>query len=307
MAESKYALEVENLAKTYVTGFFRKKVVALRGISFQIEPGECVGLIGPNGAGKTTTIKIATGLVRPGGGTVRVLGESVGNRRAMRRVGYLPENPYFYEHLNPTELLIFYGQLFGLARKTLSKRVPELLERVGLAHAARRPLKKFSKGMRQRAGIAQALVNDPDFVILDEPQSGLDPIGRRQVRDLINELHEEGKTILLSSHILPDVEAVCDRVIVLREGRVKKEMDLATLSEHPKAFDVVLRGANAAAAFEGVSSVVQRGEYTQLRFESQKAMDEVLQEALATGAEIHSISPHGSDLEDLLLDDRRQP
>lgn len=299
------ALRVADLQKTYVSGFFRKKVTALRGISFEIQPGECVGLIGPNGAGKTTTIKIATGLVRSSGGEVRVLGESVGHRSALRRVGYLPENPYFYEHLNPAELLTFYGQLFGLDRTILHKRMPDLLQRVGLSHAADRPLKKFSKGMRQRVGIAQALINDPDLVILDEPQSGLDPIGRREVRDLIVELHDEGKTILLSSHILPDVQAVCDRVIVLREGKVRSELDLAALSDRPTSFDVILRGS-VAAGFGDVASVVKRGEYTQLRFTSQKAMDDVLHEALEAGAEIYSISPHGSDLEELFLDEGGQ-
>jgi ABC-2 type transport system ATP-binding protein len=233
---------------------------------------------------------------------VRLLGEPVGDRQALQRVGYLPENPYFYEHLNPTELLIFYGQLFGLDYRQLKKRSAELLERVGLSHAEDRPLKKFSKGMRQRIGIAQALINDPDLVILDEPQSGLDPVGRREVRDLIISLHEEGKTILLCSHILPDVEAVCDRVVVLRDGQVRTEMDLATLSDRPTAFDVVLRGARSGEDFADAASVVQRGDFTQLRFTSKKAMDEVLREALEKGAEIHSISPHGADLEDLFVD-----
>lgn len=213
-------IEARGLAKTYRIGFFRKKVEALRDSTFSVNQGEVFGLIGPNGAGKTTTIKILTGLVRPDKGEGKLLGYPVGDPRSRQALGYLPEAPYFYEYLTARELLRFHGALYGMSGEKLHRRAEELIERVGLGHAASRPLRKYSKGMLQRAGLAQALMHDPELVLLDEPQTGLDPIGRAEVTDLILELKGQGKSVFFSSHILPDVERVCDRVAVMVKGRV---------------------------------------------------------------------------------------
>jgi ABC-2 type transport system ATP-binding protein len=212
-------LEVNDVRKTYRFGFLRRRVEAVRGVSFSVPRGAVFGLLGPNGAGKTTTIKMLMGLVAPDGGSFRILGRS-GRRAAARgAVGFLPENPYFHEYLNPRELLEFYGQLCGLDRATIRSRRDALLEQVGLTEAARRPLRKFSKGMLQRIGLAQALIGQPQLLVLDEPMSGLDPIGRRQVADLLVELSGAGTTIVFASHILSDVERLCDRVVILNRGR----------------------------------------------------------------------------------------
>lgn len=223
------ALEVEQLHKTFHIGFFRKKVLAVRGISFGVERGEIFGLLGPNGAGKTTTIKVAMGLIRPTGGSVTIEGQDSRKPASRINIGYLPENPYFHEYLTPRELLDFHGKMCGADRTTLSKKRDELIEKVGLAEAARRPLRKFSKGMLQRVGLAQALIGDPDILVLDEPMSGLDPIGRKFVADLMEELNRQGKTILFSSHILSDVERLCHRVVILHKGKKAAEGTLDEL------------------------------------------------------------------------------
>jgi ABC-2 type transport system ATP-binding protein len=213
-------IEARGLAKTYRVGFLRRKVEALRDATFAVRENEIFGLIGPNGCGKTTTLKILTGLVSPDAGTATLLGRPIGVPEARRELGYLPESPYFYDHLTVTELLAFHGTLCGMTSSACRTRADELIERVGLSDARDRPLGKFSKGMRQRAGLASALLHRPKLVILDEPQSGLDPIGRAEITRLIRELKAEGSSVFLASHILHDVERVCDRVAVMIEGRV---------------------------------------------------------------------------------------
>ena len=208
-------LRVEDLAKTFRIGFLRKRVEAVRGISFTVRRGEIFGFLGPNGAGKTTTLKMLMGLIFPTRGQAHVLGLPVPNRGAKRRLGYLPETPYFYEYLTPEEFLDFAGALSDVPGAERRRRANGLIARVGLEHARGRPLRKFSKGMLQRIGIAQALMGDPELVILDEPMTGLDPIGRKEMRDLILELRSEGKTVFFSTHILPDVEMTCDRVAIV--------------------------------------------------------------------------------------------
>jgi len=226
-------LEVQELAKTYRVGFLRRKVAAVRGVTFSVPRGAVFGLLGPNGAGKTTTIKMLMGLVAPGAGSFRILGRS-GRRAAAREdVGFLPENPYFHEYLTPRELLEFYGQLCGLDRATIGRRRNRLIEQVGLQDAARRQLRKFSKGMLQRIGLAQALIGKPQLLILDEPMSGLDPIGRKLIADMLVELNEGGTTIVFASHILSDVERLCDRVVILNGGLKVAEGTLEDLvGEH---------------------------------------------------------------------------
>lgn len=222
-------LEVEDLYKTFRVGFFRKTVRAVRGVTFEVRRGEVFGLLGPNGAGKSTTIKTAMGLIFPSKGSVRVLGRSCTQPASRHGVGYLPENPYFHESLTPRELLAFYGRLYGLDGKTIRRRSERLLEQVDLGHAAKRQLRKFSKGMLQRVGLAQALLAEPELLILDEPMSGLDPIGRKLLADMIAQLGAGGTTVVFSSHILSDVERLCSRVVILNKGRKVAEGRLEEL------------------------------------------------------------------------------
>lgn len=241
MTEKQPVLEIKDLQKHFFLGFFRKRVDAVKKITFTVTEGEIFGLLGPNGAGKTTTIKTMMGLIRPSAGTIRILGEDVSRPNARLHVGYLPENPYFHEYLTPREILSFHGKLAGLSSETIRARRDSLIEKVGLKDAAKRPLRKFSKGMLQRIGVASALISDPQILILDEPMSGLDPVGRRFMVDLMTELHQQGKTILFSSHILSDVERLCKRVVILNKGTVaaagaiqdliKEETDISTFED----------------------------------------------------------------------------
>src|SRR6476659_8847090 len=214
------AIVVDKLTKTYrPTWPWQSPATVLSDVSFSVGFGEIFGFLGPNGAGKTTTMKIILGLVQATTGSVELLGAPWTNVQVHKRIGYLPESPYFYDYLTAEEFLCFYGKLAGLDRETIQKRIPQLLERVSLAEARHRQLRKFSKGMLQRIGLAQALIHDPELVILDEPMSGLDPIGRKEVRDLILGLRDQGKTVFFSSHIISDVEMICDRVGILARGR----------------------------------------------------------------------------------------
>ncbi len=215
------AVQTQALSKTYRTGFWlNQRVTSLRDCSLTVYPGETFGLLGPNGAGKTTLLKILLGIIRPTSGTATVMGHPVGDRAVKHRLGYLPENAYFYDYLTGTELLEYTAGLFGLSRSEQRRRIAHLLEMVGLEAkiAQKRPLKKYSKGMMQRIGLAQSLINDPEVVFLDEPMSGLDPTGRFRVREVILSLKEQGKTIFFNSHILSDVETICDRVAILDRG-----------------------------------------------------------------------------------------
>lgn len=213
-------IAVEKVFKSYPTGFFRKRVTVLSDLSFTVGKNEIVGFLGPNGAGKTTTIKILNRLAFPDRGVVTVFGEEAGRRSEVRgRIGFMPEHPYYYEYLTAGEFLGLCGHLNGMARTEIATRSRSMLSRVGLNGTARTAIRKFSKGMMQRLGLAQALLHDPELVILDEPMSGLDPMGRMDVRNLIRELKTAGKTIFFSSHIISDVEVLCDRVIMLHAGR----------------------------------------------------------------------------------------
>jgi ABC-2 type transport system ATP-binding protein len=210
------AIEIKNLVKQY------KKVTAVNDISLDVYEGEIFGFLGPNGAGKTTTIKTLLGLIFPTAGEVLVLGKPAGDIDVKEKISYLPESPYFYEHMTAQEVVGFYGSLFGLTGDSKQKRVDYLLEMVGLQGTGKKPLRSFSKGMLQRVGIAQSLINDPKLLFFDEPTSGLDPVAHRDIRDLILRLKEEGRTIFLSSHQLSDVELVCDRVSILHNGKIRR-------------------------------------------------------------------------------------
>lgn len=225
------AIEASKLSKDVVSSFLRKRVRVLHELDLTVEKSETYGLLGPNGAGKTTTLKILLGLMRPTEGTANVLGEKAGDRRALEKVGFLPEQPYFYSHLTGREFMDFAGRLFGLNAKLRAERTAELLEMVALEkNAWDKPMRKYSKGMLQRLGIAQSLVNDPELLFWDEPMSGLDPIGRRDVRKILNALKERKKTIFFNSHLLPDVNEVCDRVGVLNRGRLVAQEKISTIS-----------------------------------------------------------------------------
>src|SRR5829696_1416173 len=229
------AIDIDNLAKDYAVGFWRRRPYrALDRLSIDIEPGEVFGFLGPNGAGKTTTLKLLMQLIYPTSGRAEILGRPVGDVEVKRRIGYLPESPYFYDYLTAEELLDYFARLFGYDRAERARRVSALLDQVGIAGERRLPLRKFSKGMVQRVGIAQALINDPEVVFLDEPMSGLDPLGRREVRNLILSLRDRGCTVFFSSHVLSDAEALCNRVAVLARGRLVANGRISDL----QAFDV---------------------------------------------------------------------
>lgn len=224
-------LEAKGLTKTYRDFWRRPKVRALDGIDFTVASGEVFGLLGPNGSGKSTTLKMILGLLYPTEGQIEVFGQSPNNVRMKERIGYLPEESYLYKYLTARETLDFYGKLFDLTATERRQRVDQLLEMVNLKQATNRTIGEFSKGMARRIGLAQALINDPDLIVLDEPTSGLDPIGRRQVKDLIATLASRGKTVFVASHLLADVEDVCDRIAILYNGRILVQGGVTDLLE----------------------------------------------------------------------------
>ena len=233
-------VEAKDLHKTFRPSVFGKPVQALRGVSFAVPEGECFGYLGPNGAGKTTTMKVLTGLMTPTRGEVSLLGGPPSDSAARGQLGYLPENPYFYEHLTPIEALEFYGALSGVSAATVNQRAPELLARVRLTEASGRRIRGFSKGMRQRFGLAAALIHDPALLMLDEPLSGLDPAGRRLVKEIILEEREAGRTVFLCSHVLADVQELCDRVVIVHRGQIAREGTINELLESgPRSFELV--------------------------------------------------------------------
>ncbi len=234
MNEAETVLEVRDLRKVFHIGFFRKRVEAVNGASFTVKRGEIFGLLGPNGAGKTTTIKAILRLIFPTAGEIRIFGRDAADREAAKRVGYMPENPYIYQYLKPMEFLDLCGRLVGIPKNARRARAEEMIDKVGIRDAVDRPIGKFSKGMMQRIGLAQALLHDPELLVLDEPMSGLDPIGRKEVRDVLLEQRSRGKTLLFTSHILSDVEMLCDRVVIMQKGRITSEghvQDLQTLEK----------------------------------------------------------------------------
>ena len=287
MAESAPAIRVDDLKKTFAFGFLRRKVQAVRGVTFQVRPGEIFGFVGPNGAGKTTTIKMLVGLIFPSAGSCELLGRPVPDVNAKRRLGFLPETPYFYEHLSGRELLDLAGRLFDLPADLRRKRGDQLLDEVGLAGAANRPLRKYSKGMMQRLGLAQALINDPDLVILDEPMSGLDPIGRKEIRDLIAGLKNKGKTVFFSTHILSDVELLCDRCAIIVGGAIRDVGPLEKLLS-PRLLHTQI--------------VLERdGRPEETRLAPTTDVDAFLRETMSGGAKIISVNPMREHLEDLFV------
>jgi ABC-2 type transport system ATP-binding protein len=296
---------VEDVVKDIRPGFGVRRKRVLHGISLKVYEREIFGFVGPNGAGKTTTLKLLMGLIRATSGRARILGHEVSETAFRRQIGYLPENPYFYDYLTGREILSFYAKLSGVPRGLRSERVEALLALVGLGHAADLRLRTYSKGMLQRIGIAQALVHDPKVVFLDEPMSGLDPIGRKDVRDLILRLRDDGKTVFMNTHILSDVEMVCDRVAIIVAGTIRYEGavdDFLTVGE-PEADLVFARlPADAVSAIEEQLEVQLRGhgERVEMRL-AQKDSDRALRIALAAGAEVVSVTPHRTSLESIFM------
>jgi ABC-2 type transport system ATP-binding protein len=302
-------VRAERLAKIFRVGFWARKVVAVRDLSLEVRRGEIFGLLGPNGAGKTTTIKMLLGFVRPSAGSATISGHPAGSVESRRKLGYTPENPALYEFLRGDEYLIFAGRISGLSAHDARKRCQDLLDKVGLTGRADRPIRRFSKGMVQRLALAQALVSDPEVVILDEPMSGLDPIGRKDVRDVILKLRDEGRSVLFSTHILSDVEVLCERVGIMVDGVLTDCGSLADLVEPgARAFEVVIDGLPEALpepltrllAAPG-AQVVRRDRSQVLTFAEEKPAQEALRAALGAGGTLVSFTPHRRNLEELFV------
>jgi ABC-2 type transport system ATP-binding protein len=302
-------MRADRLAKTFRLGFWRKRVDAVKDVSFEVKRGEVFGFLGPNGAGKTTSLKMLTGLIFPSAGRAELLGHKVPSLIAKRRLGYLPETPYFYDYLTAEEFLDLAGALSDVPRAERTVRAGRLLGRVGLDHARGRPLRKFSKGMLQRVGIAQALMGDPELVVLDEPMTGLDPLGRKEIRDLILELKSEGRTVFYSTHILPDVEMTCDRVAMVFAGHTRSVGPLhELLSARVLTTEIVLHAGKAALppAPPG-ARVRQTPEGAAFELGAEADVDAFLKAAMAAGAQILSVAPRRESLEDLFIRQASSP
>jgi ABC-2 type transport system ATP-binding protein len=302
------AIEIDNLTKDYEVGFWRKrKVRALDGLSLGVEHGQIFGFLGANGAGKTTTLKLLMRLIFPTAGTAQILGHDISDVSMHARIGYLPENPYFYDYLTAREFLNYCGELFGQDKSTRKRRTEELLMRVNLEKKSwDRQLRKFSKGMLQRVGLAQALVNDPEIVFLDEPMSGLDPIGRREVRDLIASLRTEGKTVFMCSHILSDIEVLCDSVAILKRGRLAHAGSLDELrARETSVIEVIATGADEALLKQhlGINATVN-STASGLRIEvsDEKDVDKVIAALRKANGKLVSVQPVRQSLEELFLE-----
>jgi ABC-2 type transport system ATP-binding protein len=301
------AIRIEELTKDYAIGFWRRRSYrALDRLTLEISRGEVFGFLGPNGAGKTTTLKLLMQLIFPTSGRAEILGRPVGDINTRRRIGYLPENPSFYDYLTAEELLGYFGELFGYSGADRRKRVSALLDRVGIGGERRLQLRRFSKGMIQRVGIAQALLNDPDVIFLDEPMSGLDPLGRRDVRQLILELRDQGRTVFFSSHILSDAEALCRRVAVVAGGRLAATGTLADiLAFQVHGWELVMSGMSADMVGRLTPAVRRATEISPGRYSLELSLDQppdrILAELTAAGASLVSLNPMRDTLEDFFM------
>ncbi len=297
------AIEILGLEKTYSIGFWRKRPKhALRPLDLKVEEGEIFGFLGPNGAGKTTTLKLLMGLIFPTAGSARILGMEIDDPRMKAQIGFLPEQPYFYDYLTARELLDYYGQLSGVEAKQRSSRVNEVLQRVGLPDVGGVQLRKFSKGMLQRVGIAQAILHDPKVVFFDEPMSGLDPMGRREVRDLMAQLKLEGKTVFFSTHILSDAEALCDRVAIIHQGELRGVGAVADLtsSVHGKV-EVVWQGTTVPASLRALGAECHVTRDTVRAMLSEANQDAAIEALRRERLRLVSVTPVRTSLEDYYL------
>jgi ABC-2 type transport system ATP-binding protein len=297
------AIRIENLKKSFRLGFIPKTKEILKGISLSVKEGEIFGYLGPNGAGKTTTIKCLLGLIHPDAGTIEIFGQPHNSARARQALGFLPENPYFYDYLTAREFLTFYGDLFGLGRKETGERTGRLLKLVGLERAAGLQLRKFSRGMLQRIGLAQALINDPKLVILDEPLGGLDPLGRKEIRDIIVRFKQEGKTVFFTSHILQDIEMICDHVAIIVGGRVVKQGALQDLVSEKVLFTEMTVSGLPPEAFRGLGeSVSSQGGRVLLKILEENRVDDILALVRERKGKVISLSPRTETLEDIFVE-----
>jgi ABC-2 type transport system ATP-binding protein len=303
-------VEITNLTKDYEIGFWRKrKVRALDNLTLSIDSGQIFGFLGANGAGKTTTLKLLMRLIFPTNGTAKILGHDIQDVRMHQHIGYLPENPYFYEYLTAREFLDYCAEIFGYPAAARKKRAADLLARVKLdENRWDTQLRKFSKGMLQRVGLAQSLINDPEVVFLDEPMSGLDPVGRREVRDLIAALREEGKTVFMCSHILSDIEVLCDRVAILKRGRLAQVGfldELRRTTEGPNRMEVIATGTDAGNLKQHLSEAEITPTPRGLRIEvsSENEVDGVLAALRKVDGKLVSVQPIKQSLEELFLDE----
>jgi ABC-2 type transport system ATP-binding protein len=296
------ALEIKKLKKSFTSNFLIKKYKILESIDLNVEKGDIYGFLGPNGAGKTTTIKCILSIIFPDSGEISVFGKPYDTIEAREKVGFLPEHPYFYDYLTAEELLFFTGMLFSLPRKQVKERAKELIKLVGLEKKRDLKLRKFSKGMIQRVGLAQSLINDPDLVILDEPFSGLDPIGRKELRDIILSLKEAGKTIFFSSHILQDMEMIVDKVGIILAGKIRKEGRLSNLISHSvRYFETVFTGISEAALKDKGLDYTRQGNNYIIKSATDEEMNEIIRSISGQKGKILSVTPVKMTLEDIFL------
>jgi ABC-2 type transport system ATP-binding protein len=298
-----HTIEIQAFSKDYAVGFWKKKLrPAVKSLSLTIDAGETFGFLGPNGAGKTTTLKMLMGIIFPTSGSARILGRDCLDPDVKQKIGFLPEQPYFYDYLSAPELLDYYAQLSGVPKTQRAKRIGDLLERVGLSDVGKLQLRKFSKGMLQRVGIAQAIVHDPEVIFLDEPMSGLDPLGRHEVRELIQGLKDQGKTIFFSTHILSDAEALCDRVAVIHKGELRGVSVVNELRSRVTAkTEVIWQGASVLATVS--KSVIDphvTGDTVRATVATED-LDLLLEKLRHQGARLVSVTPLQGTLEDYFL------
>ena len=306
-----FAIEIRNLSKDYETGFWKKKRVrALDDLSLNVKPGQIFGFLGGNGAGKTTTIKTLMRLIFPTEGAARILGHDIADVQMHRRIGYCPENPYFYDYLTALELMEYFGELFGYEKADRKIKTEELLTAVGLDEKDwKRQLRKFSKGMLQRVGIAQSLINDPELVFFDEPMSGLDPVGRREIRELIAGLRDKGTTVFMSTHILSDIEALCDDVAILRNGKLAASGSLNVLlkrNAESNELEISIQGVSAEAIREQIdfiagATLLAKPSGAIVRILDEADIEAVLQITRTAGGHLASIQPVKQSLEELFV------
>jgi ABC-2 type transport system ATP-binding protein len=311
--EMEYAVEISGLTKDYVTGFLKKKRVrALDDLTLNVRPGQIFGFLGGNGAGKTTTIKTLMRLQFPTAGSAKILGSDIDDVAMHRRIGYCPENPYFYDYLTAREVMEYFGNLFGYDGRTIQRKTADLLNAVALEEKDwKKQLRKYSKGMLQRVGLAQSLINDPEIVFLDEPMSGLDPVGRREIRELIAGLRDKGVTVFMSTHILSDIEALCDEVAILRDGKLTaagKLGDLLSTSEGSRSLEINVEGVSAEAIRDEIefiagAEITAKPSGASILISDEADLDAVLKITRNAGGRLASVQPVKQSLEELFVRD----